>query len=156
MSVEWVRVPVPEHLVADVIRFVSDHLDEEGVDAADTDLPDSPEDGWVWWQNLERSEQRLIAALATRGGDEVESWTLAEDLDVSTRELGGIVGPLNKRMRQEKLRPPVRSRQASVSGRRVKRLSVDPGYLAFVGDVRGPRKVATRGPVGRTRGAPSV
>lgn len=155
MVITWVNVPVPDYFVSTVIRQISDQLDDEGADIADSDVPRSDEDGWVWFENLERAEQQLLRALAARGGDEVDSTAVAEDMDMSTQELGGIVGPLNKRMRQERLRPPVRSRQASVSGRRVKRLSVDPDYLPFVRESEPVRKVALRRPVGRSRGGPA-
>ena len=149
MSERWIDVPVPEHLVGDVIRLISDHLDEEGVDTSNSGLPEEPEDGWLWWQNLESHEQRLLFALAARGGEEVDSWTVAEELSVSVRELGGVVGPLNKRMRQDRMRPPVRSRQATVAGRRVKRMGIEPGYLPFIGEPKPIKVPAKRVPLPR-------
>jgi DNA-binding MarR family transcriptional regulator len=105
VQVDLLPVPVPLALVPQVLRAVADYLDEtsevydsshEGAPLDPWDAVDEMEGHIFWQQALNPSERKLLRRLA-KNGAEIPASDLAESMNLDSRGLAGLIGPLNKR-----------------------------------------------------------
>jgi hypothetical protein len=144
MEGDFVLVPVPLPLVAEVMRRVAAHLEGDGIDV-ETEEDWGQSDPWAatdeyegalfWTQTLSPAERDLLRRL-TQSPREIRASDLAEAMQLDIRGLSGLVGPLNRRCSQGGWPPAVVSRTVLAGPvghrRRIKVLSVTPALRALI------------------------
>jgi hypothetical protein len=140
--VDYVQVPVPASLVPQVMRLVADHLaDDAGPGEAhsfagwDVLVSEDDEEAGQWWRMLRPDERRLLRTLAAAPGDSLETSDAARNMKLTSQDLAGILGPMNRRARRDGYPAPVRSRQErsrDKSGRRVTVLCLEQGVATIM------------------------
>jgi len=163
--VDYVQVPVPTPLVATVMRLVTDYLSDtdDRFEASEvwTELAGDRRWSTEWWFGLRPDERQLLRILNDATDHALETTALARELRLTPGDLAGILGPLNRRVRQEGLPPPVESRQQRApdgGGRRIKVVWLVDGVASIV-ERLGAREAPTQRPVRKRRptpGAPSL
>src|ERR1035437_8547894 len=126
IAMEYFSIPVPEPLLAPVIRAVADFLEESGEYS-----PQDPQWAWTsssplrvhaswervrneyegvgaqtWWNSwLRPTERDLLKTLADASGHRMAAPDVAAKLGMSSQALAGVIGPFNRRLRRDGFPP---------------------------------------------------
>ena len=153
MAVKYHSVPVPEPLVASVLRLVGQWLAEHGegeipgaplahgfANWSDFRAFNGPADTADWFSSwLRPQEQAAVWALAEVPGHTLAASELAGRLGISSASLAGVIGPLNRRLQRDGLPPTIESRLKTTTDgtrRRAKFLSIPADFARMATECR--------------------
>jgi hypothetical protein len=117
---EYVMVPVPDEFVVDVMQYVARLVARASV------VPWTKESVELCFDDLEEINRTLLSFVArsTVAGKEMTDEDAAESLELSTREIRGLVREVNDVAQRNKFEPLLGLREATVqlrNGRTVQR-----------------------------------
>ena len=157
---EYFSVPVPEPLVAAVLRAVSDFLEGAGeysqpeanwgwtsssllrVHASWGQVRSEPEGlaSHSWWHSwLRPAERELLKTLGDAPGCRMAAPDVAAQLGMSSQALAGVIGPFNRRLRRDGFPPAIDSKLETTNDgrrRRVTHLAIGPELADIVNHYR--------------------
>jgi hypothetical protein len=117
---EYVMVPVPDEFVVDVMQYVARLVARASV------VPWTKESVELYFDELEEINRALLSVVsrAIVAGKDMSEEDAAESLELSTREIRGLVREINEGAQRNKSEPLVVLREATVqlrNGRTVQR-----------------------------------